>query len=129
MPLYSRFDISTGRFLGTREGQATSTLDFPLGEIILEGGYDAAHWLVDGEIERREVPAPPPTQGDVRSECRRRILARYPLEEQVNALRGVAEVDFAWIDAVREAGQKIRRHAVIPADFADDRHWPATPKR
>lgn len=129
MPLYSRFDITTGRFLGTRAGQARSTLDFPPNEIILEGGYDERHWLVDGSVQSREVPVPPPLPGAVRAEARRRILARYPLEDQINALRGKAEVDFGWVDAVRDAGRTLRSLTPIPAGFADDRHWPQTPTK
>lgn len=71
------------------------------------------------------------TTDEVRAEVRRRILDRYSLEDQMNAIRaGDGSVDFAWIDAMRAAGKQIRRMAVIPHDFADNRHWPkaATPR-
>ena len=55
----------------------------------------------------------------------RRIEARHPIIDQINALRGDGDVDFAWIDAVRDAGRKLKAMTPIPADFADDHHWPA----
>lgn len=54
-----------------------------------------------------------------------RITARYSLTRQINALRGAADdVDFAWIDAVRDAARALKAMPVIPPDYAADRHWP-----
>lgn len=84
----------------------------------------------------------------VKAEARRRILARFPDWKQANmTARGVdlqdlwrrnakwaeteqAEADalsaaWVWIRAVRAASDAIEALDAVPADFDDDKRWPA----
>jgi len=67
------------------------------------------------------------TAAQVRDEAERRITARWPLWRQVNVMRegGAALTAMASeIDAIRAASNVLERSEPIPADYADDRHWP-----
>ena len=84
----------------------------------------------------------------VKAEAQRRIYARFPQWRQANLVaRGVelqdvwrtvgswtageqAEADalkaaWSWIRETRAASDALEAMVPIPADFADDRHWPA----
>lgn len=66
-----------------------------------------------------------PTADDVRAEANRRIVAVYPLWEQINRNRtgdGAVAMN-AWIDSVRAASNLMEANP--PLDYADDQHWPS----
>lgn len=88
-----------------------------------------------------------PSNGDVKAEARRRILAVFPDWKQANmTARGVelqdiwrrtgswteqeqAEADalqaaWAWIKAVRSASDVLEAMSPIPGDYTDDKRWP-----
>lgn len=131
---FSVIDAETGHVL--RSGQCAFR-DMALqgrasGEIVIEGLHDDETTLFsfgpDGlTAGARPLRAPEPD--DVDAECRRRIVAVYPIEAQLNALHesnGAAMS--AWIAAVRARAREFKQTAFIPQDFADDRHWPAPPQ-
>lgn len=78
------------------------------------------------EVVRSFDPAAVPAT-DVKLEARRRILARYPEWKQLNIIRAggddLAKMT-AWIDAMRAASDALEAMSPIPADYADDSHWP-----
>lgn len=80
---------------------------------------DDTEWAA-GEADRKRAA--------IKTECARRILARYPEWKQGNMLRAGddrAAAGFAWIDATRAASNALELASPIPDDIADDRHWPA----
>ena len=102
----------------------------------------AAQAVLDG-YDPAAVPA-----DAVKAEARRRILARFPEWKQANmTARGVELIGIRvvagawspeeaaeakalgaawdWIKAVRAASDALEAGAPTPADFADDKHWPA----
>lgn len=69
------------------------------------------------------------TPAMVDAETNRRITEHADPFDQMNAMRGARnDVDFAWIDTVREAGRKLKATPPIPPDYADDHHWPENKK-
>lgn len=135
------FDVNTRRLLEGRKSASTIHVvelqchaDPNLGWVF--GHWDAATHYVDenGEVRESEAPLPelplarddpePVTTAEVDAQTARRIESRYRLVDQINALRGDGDVDFAWVDAVRAAGRRLKAMTPIPADYADDKHWP-----
>lgn len=65
---------------------------------------------------------------DIKAECARRILARYPLGKQSTiALRGGVERDEmqAFIEAMIAASHRLEATSPIPARYRDDQFWSA----
>lgn len=99
---------------------------------LVEGGpidSDLVRLAPNGDWIARPAPVPeamPVTRDMVNTEIEARITARFDPFDQFNALRGARDdVDFAWIDAVREAGRALKAMDPIPPDFKDDKYWPA----
>lgn len=62
----------------------------------------------------------------VKNEAERRILLKWPIWRQLNAMRDGAEVMAVMardIDAIRTASNRIEALSPIPADYRHDRHW------
>jgi hypothetical protein len=115
------------------EGDDAGNLDYVLGWY-----FEADHLWVDweGRVVGRSKDAPPLvipqpildpiSADDVRSEAKRRIEGRYPLWNQLNVMAGGGEAMVemrAFIDAVRDASNRIERLTPIPRDFNDDGYW------
>ncbi len=127
---YSVVDPATGAVLrsGSCAFQDMQAQARP-GEIVIEGKLNDVEQKVsfsaDGfrAVKRTSEVYIQPHQ--VRAECNQRVLARFPIEDQINGLRGAADVDFEWIDAMRDRCDELCAMKPIPADFATDHHWPA----
>lgn len=118
-------------------------------------GLRAGMLWKDGHL--KSPPPPPPTADDVRAEAARRmrllvgarddrhldIIISNGLREAARLLRKevegaelteeerarkrqLEEVDAA-IEAIRAASNRLEMMAPIPADYANDRHWPPLP--
>lgn len=85
-----------------------------------------------------------PVSSEIKAEAERRILARYPIHKQLNALARSAELTLqgqgnwspadaaeaaellamrAWIKSVRDVSNALEQS--LPEDFAADARWPA----
>lgn len=85
-----------------------------------------------------------PAPAEIKQEAERRILTRYPIHRQLNALARSAELMLqgqanwspaeqaeaaallemrAWIKSVRDVSNALEQS--LPADFAADARWPA----
>lgn len=112
-------------------------------------GLPEGRTFLPGDPASRQVGSVWPAADDVKAECGRRITDVYPIERQLNMqaratelqeirLAGgtlspdeAAEADalkqaFRWIKDMRAASNTLEA-AEIPADFAADHHWPASP--
>lgn len=144
------FNVKTRRLLASHREASTIHQVERQADTLGEGedrgnlSYVFGHWNADthyvngnGEVryiggrrpapELAQDPPEPATAAHVDAQTARRIERRYRLVDQINALRGDGSVDFAWIDAVRDAGRALKAMTPIPPDYADDRHWPANP--
>lgn len=87
-------------------------------------------WCFDSAGVVSDPPAPTPTPELVRDEARRRILAAYSIEDQLNTLMGAdpaAVIEMrAAINQIRSASRALSDADAIPADFADAKYWKAS---
>lgn len=75
-----------------------------------------------------ELPPEPITKQQVNDEAQRRILSRFPVLDQLTAMRrGGPSLNTmgVFIDAVIAASNALTAKPAIPADFGDDKYWPA----
>lgn len=106
---------------------ATSYVDAD-GNVVVRTPEARASGLYRDEADDPVIPPPPATKDQVNQEAQRRILARYPVLDQLTAMRrggpGMNTMG-AFIDAVIAASNALTASPAIPADFGDDKHWPA----
>lgn len=106
---------------------ATSYVDAD-GNVVARTPEARAAGLYKDEADDPVVPPPPATKDQVNAEAQRRILARYPVVDQLTILRkggsNLATMS-AFIDAAVAASNALTARPTIPADFGEDKHWPA----
>lgn len=103
------------------------------GDIVIEGQYADDRYIIEiGEFGPVAVPwtapAAPIVPDQVKAECERRILARYPLGKQLTLMDegGPAAEDMrVFRDAMRDAAHRIEAMTPIPPDYREDGHWPS----
>lgn len=109
-------------------------------------GHRLHHDLIDAGVEVAAYQPPAPTAADVKAEAARRILAIIPEWKQRNLTARAAELakkgEADWtqaeadewaagqalwdqVKAIRAKSDAIEALDPIPADFADDSHWPS----
>lgn len=129
MAIYSRFDASTGRFLGTRETSSPIlTGSFGAGEIVVEGAHTEQHKLdldTGHVVKMKKAKARLVDPGEVRRFAGR-LLGRtdWQIIRQVETGKPVSEDTAAYRSAVRDRLDVILAMDPIPLDYTDERHWP-----
>jgi hypothetical protein len=102
------------------------------GEIVIEGEYPDekfAFKISTKGLVPIPAPQPPVLIEDVDRVCRRRILQRYSVEDQLNAPYEGYEAEMRqWIKAMRERCAVIKARKKIPQDYDTDAQWPEAPK-
>ncbi len=114
--------------------------------ILLENGKKAPMPSL-GELTAAYAASQLPTEEDFRAEAQRRILSVFPDWKQRNNLsrmlelyrKGEAnwstgeqaeiadiEANWSWLKSVRTASNRLK--ITPPADYTDDKHWPAQPQ-
>lgn len=125
-------DLETGEIVssGRVPGKAVQRQKYAQkpGRVVIEGQFSALKHRFDletGEMVEREPEIAP---DQVNSECAKRIRRKYSDHDQINAALegGKAAKEVAdYVTAHRNAAKALKASDPIPADFRDDKHWPA----
>lgn len=119
-------DPDLGYVLGHWDA-ATSYVDAD-GNVVARTAQARSAGLYIDEADDPVAPPEPITKQQINDEAQRRILARYPVLDQLTILRkGGANLATmaAFIDAAVAASNALTARPTIPADFGDDKYWPA----
>lgn len=125
---YTRYSLATGRAvtLGEVLLESFAVVRIDPCEALARGHWPAEEYRFADGVPILDPIVPVITAQMVKDEARRRIIEVYDLGKQATLTRlggEKADTMFAFIDAVRDASNRVEAMDPIPPDYADNKWW------